>query len=97
MKKQSFISAGFGLALMGAAVLFLSGCATQAVAPVADPPGFFYGLLHGFLIMFSFIGSLFTDYEIYAYPNSGLWYNLGYLIGAAMFLGGGGSSAKRRR
>ena len=76
-------------------VLVLSGCATHEVGPVKDPPGFFHGLLHGFLILFSFIGSLFTDYEMYAIPNSGTWYNLGFLIGASIFLGGSGSGSRR--
>ena len=58
-----------------------------------EPPGFLYGLMHGFLILFSFIGSLFTDVRIYAFPNSGGWYDFGYVIGAALFLGGGGASA----
>lgn len=78
------------------ALLLISGCATQQAGAVENPPGFFHGLLHGFLILFSFIGSLFTDYEIYAFPNTGGWYNFGFLLGAMAFLGGGGSSAKRR-
>ena len=83
--------------MLGAFVLLLiSGCATQQVGAMENPPGFFHGLLHGFLILFSFIGSLFTDYEIYAFPNTGGWYNFGFLLGAMAFLGGGGSSAKRR-
>ena len=41
--------------------------------------------------LFSFIGSLFTDARIYAFPNSGVWYDFGYLIGASLFLGGGGA------
>ncbi len=77
-------------------LLLISGCATQQTGVVENPPGFFHGLLHGFLILFSFIGSLFTDYEIYAFPNTGSWYNFGFLLGAMAFLGGGGSSAKRR-
>jgi len=77
-------------------LLTISGCATHQSGVVENPPGFFHGLLHGFLILFSFIGSLFTDYEMYAIPNSGTWYNLGYLLGASAFLGGSGSSAKRR-
>jgi hypothetical protein len=44
--------------------------------------------LHGFLIVFSLIGSIFTDYRIYAFPNSGGWYDFGYAIGASVFLGG---------
>ncbi|SRR6056297_2339312 len=77
-------------------LLTISSCATQQTGSIENPPGFFHGLLHGFLILFSFIGSLFSDYEIYAFPNTGGWYNLGFLIGASAFLGGSGSSAKRR-
>lgn len=71
-----------------AAVAVLSGCAHQPKPEAYGPPGFWSGLLHGFLILFSFIGSLFTDSRIYAFPNSGVWYDFGYLIGAGLFLGG---------
>lgn len=74
-------------------LVFLAGCATQPEPTAYDPPGFWSGLLHGFLILFSLIGSLFTDVRIYAFPNSGGWYDFGYLIGASMFLGGGAASA----
>lgn len=77
-----------------ALALALAGCATQPYPGAYDPPGFFAGLLHGFLIFLSFIGSLFTDVRIYAFPNSGGWYDFGFLIGASMFLGGGGASAR---
>jgi hypothetical protein len=80
-------------AICGVALL-LASCATQPYPSAYDPPGFFSGLLHGFLIVFSFIGSLLTDYRIYAFPNSGGWYDFGYLIGASMFLGGSGASAR---
>jgi hypothetical protein len=70
-------------------------CATQPSPEELDPPGFLSGLLHGFLILFSFIASLFTDYRIYAFPNSGGWYDFGYLLGAMMFLGGGGAGARK--
>lgn len=75
------------------ASLLMSSCAHQPEPMAYDPPGFFSGVLHGFLILFSLIGSIFTDIRIYAFPNSGGWYDFGYLIGAAMFLGGGGASA----
>jgi hypothetical protein len=71
--------------------LFLFNCATQT-QPSDNHPGFLSGLLHGFLILFRFIASLFTDYGIYAFPNSGHWYDLGYLIGAGIFWGIGGIS-----
>jgi hypothetical protein len=65
--------------------LMLSNCASQASPSTYDPPGFFSGLLHGSLIFFSFIASLFTDVRIYSFPNSGGWYGFGYLIGAGLF------------
>jgi len=75
------------------AAVFLQSCATQPQPDAYNPPGFLYGLLHGFLILFSFIGSLFTDVRIYAFPNSGAWYDFGYLVGAGAFLGGGGATS----
>jgi hypothetical protein len=51
------------------------------------------GLVHDFTIMFSFLASLFTDVRIYAFPNSGRWYDFGYVLGAAAFLGGSGKAS----
>lgn len=81
------------LVIVLAALLF-AGCATQSFEKVIDPPGFFKGLLHGFILFFSFIASLFTDYEIYAFPNSGGWYDFGFLLGVLIFFGGGGSRTR---
>lgn len=81
------------LCLLVLVALAIAGCANQPPPTAYDPPGFFSGLLHGFLILFSFIGSIVLDIRIYAFPNTGFFYDLGYLIGAAMFLGGGGASA----
>ncbi len=75
--------------------LVLQSCATQPPPAGSDPPGFLSGLLHGFLILFSFVASVFTDYRIYAFPNSGGWYDFGYLLGAMTFLGGGGAGARK--
>ena len=59
-----------------------------------DAPGFFWGLLHGYVIVFSFIGSLFSDsIHIYAVPNNGGWYDFGFALGAGAF---GGSAAASR-
>lgn len=86
------------LALLLVAVAVLASCAHQPPpVKVFNPPGFFSGLIHGFLILFSLIGSLFTDVRVYAFPNSGIWYDLGYFIGASAFLGGGGGAARGRR
>jgi hypothetical protein len=45
------------------------------------------GFWHGLTILFSLIGSIFTDVRIYAFPNSGGWYDLGFFLGSALFLG----------
>ncbi len=76
----------FGLFIL--AVLVAASCAHQQVPDAYNPPGFFMGLLHGFIILFGFIGSLVMDVCINAFPNSGGWYDFGYLIGAGIFLGG---------
>jgi hypothetical protein len=52
------------------------------------------GIVHGFTIFFSLVGSIFTDYRIYSFPNSGGWYDFGYFLGASMFLGGSGASSR---
>ena len=92
--KRKYIFIGFIFCIIA---LFLTSCATQPKPDTVNLPGFFWGLLHGFLIFFSFIASLFTDYRIYAFPNSGGWYDFGFLLGAMMFLGGGGASSRKVR
>jgi len=82
------------LAVLFATAAILAACATQPVAAASEPPGFWAGLVHGFTILFSLIGSIVTDYRIYAFPNSGGWYDFGYFLGASMFLGGGGASTR---
>lgn len=75
-------------------VFAVAGCATQPEPTAWDPPGFFSGLLHGFIIVFSLIGSIFTDVRIYAFPNSGFWYDVGFFLGASTFLGAGAAGAR---
>ncbi len=79
-----------------AAALFTAGCATQSVEVIpVTLPGFWSGLLHGFILLFSFIASLFTEYRIYAFPNAGVWYDFGFLLGVLFFFGGGGAGSRR--
>ena len=48
--------------------------------------GFFGGLWHGLISVFSFIGSLFMDdVAVYAYNNNGAWYDFGFLLGVGAF------------
>lgn len=88
-----FIRRAVFLAALGGATL-LASCATQPPPSTYDPPGFLSGLLHGFLIFFSLVGSIFTDHRIYAFPNSGGWYDFGYFLGATAFLGGSGAGSR---
>ena len=81
------------LSLIGVVFIFTS-CATQPTPVAYDPPGFILGLLHGFIMLFSFIGSVFMDVRMYAFPNTGIMYDFGYLIGASIFLGGSGASSR---
>ena len=76
------------LLLLLALVLSLASCATQTIPNVHKPPGFLMGLLHGFISLFSLIGSLFFDTRIYGFPNSGSGYDVGFVLGAAVFYGG---------
>lgn len=79
-----------------AALLLLAACAQQLPATVEPgAPGFLLGLVHGYIIIFSFIGSLFSDtIAVYAVPNNGGWYDFGFALGAGAF---GGSTATIRR
>jgi hypothetical protein len=69
-------------------VMLATGCAKQPSHMInGDEPGFLLGLLHGFLLLFSFVASLFSDYRIYAFPNSGVWYDFGFLLGLPFSVG----------
>ena len=58
--------------------------------------GFWLGLWHGFIVLFSFIASLFKDnVGIYEAHNSGGWYDFGFLMGVMMFFGGSQGSGKK--
>lgn len=81
-----------------ALAVLLSACASQIDAAVsAEPqtPGFLWGLWHGFIFPWSWIGSLFSpDIAVYAVPNSGGWYDFGFFLGVTV-LGGGSVFASK--
>ncbi|MBI9108508.1 MAG: hypothetical protein JEZ04_17310 [Spirochaetales bacterium] len=88
--------------VLAAAVLFscTAGPNTLEQTKMVEdkPAGFLLGLWHGFISLFTFIISLFTDkvnlYEVY---NNGGWYNFGFIIGVSIFFGGGGKGTSRKR
>jgi hypothetical protein len=90
------------LALIAVFVLLaaaLSGCAPAANSAATQGPGvagFWQGLWHGFILLFTFFISLFNhNVGIYEVHNNGGWYNFGYLLGVMTFWGGGGGGAAR--
>jgi len=87
-----------------AALILLSGCAAGPNNMEKSPDsegyvaGFWMGLWQGFIAPITFIISLFSDnVHMYEVHNNGNWYNFGFLLGAAVMLGGSGSASKRKR
>ena len=83
--------------------LVLAACAAGpnpevGTSPDGDPAGFWLGLWQGLIAPVTFVISLFTDeVNVYEVHNSGNWYDLGFVMGAGISLGGGGAGAGRRR
>jgi len=73
-------------------LMVLSACASQPSPPIPDVPGFFSGLWHGAIAPIAFVGGLLSDIRMYAFPNTGSWYDFGFLIGLSVVWGGGGVS-----
>ena len=74
----------------------VTGCAAHYSSDaVNDPYGFFSGVWHGLIFVFSLIAtviswvcslagiSLFDSIEIVGRPNTGFWYYVGFAIGIA--------------
>jgi len=60
--------------------------------------GFWAGVWHGFIIIITFIVSLFTDeVGLYEVNNTGWPYNLGFLLGLSCSIGGGIRQSRRKR
>ncbi|MFZ5584481.1 MAG: hypothetical protein ACOZHQ_00995 [Thermodesulfobacteriota bacterium] len=82
------------LPLLLGVVLALAGCAAGPQGPFGadNPAGFWAGLWHGFIAWLTFIISLFGPVQMYATHNTGAWYDFGFLLGMAVWLGGGSGS-----
>ena len=81
-------------ALLTVIALAFAACATQPVPQAMNPPGFWMGVVHGLTAIFALVGELFTNYRVYAFPNSGGLYDLGFIIGVSAAFGGGGAAAR---
>lgn len=84
-----------------ALVLLLSACANQIDAGVSQDsgvPGFWWGLWHGFVFPWAWIGSLFDpNIAVYAVPNTGGWYDFGFFLGVTVLGGGSFFGSKKSR
>jgi hypothetical protein len=70
----------------------------QALTDGGAPAGFFLGIWHGFIVVVTFVISLFSNsVGVYEVHNTGWSYNLGYLLGLMMALGGSGAGARGKR
>lgn len=84
------------LFLLGA--ILLTSCEAGNVTFDAEPAGFWMGLWHGFISLFTFIISLFNDkIDIYEVNNTGKLYDLGFILGILIFYGGSSKSSCMRR
>lgn len=82
------------LLVLVAFVLVFGSCTASQPRPGSLPsiepiPGFWKGFWHGFIAPISFVVSLFSnDVRVYAFPNSGRWYDFGFMLGISGFSGG---------
>ena len=97
MSHRRTITAIAGLGLL----LTLAACASQVpdgVSEAAGTPGFWWGLWHGFIFPFAWIGSLFdSGIAVYAVPNTGGWYDFGFFLGITVLGGGSFFGSKKSR
>ena len=92
------------LVLIVIALFVIASCAgpnplTDAAPVEGETAGFLKGLLHGFISLFTFIISLFSDTTgMYEVHNTGGWYDFGFVLGAMIFYSSGGraSSSKKK-
>lgn len=89
------------LVVLVLAAALLASCApgpnSAVVSDGEGVAGFWQGLWHGFIALFTFVISLFNHkVSMYEVNNNGAWYNFGYLVGVMVFWGGGGRGAARR-
>jgi hypothetical protein len=87
----------------GVLLLTITSCAPgpnvqEGVVQGGEIAGFWLGLWHGVIAPITFVISLFSDtVNVYEIHNNGNWYNLGFVLGAGVLLGGGGAGSRGRK
>ena len=81
------MSARVRLGLILMLMTIVAGC-TFAGLPTStlSPPGFFHGFWHGLLAPWTLILRWFLEIKMYAIPNSGWFYDFGFLLGVGLSL-----------
>lgn len=80
----------FNFLLIAFAALLITSCVPGGEKFHETTAGFWMGLWHGFISLFTFIIGLFVDgVGIYEINNNGGWYNFGFILGISIFFGGG--------
>lgn len=102
MKKLTTLIPVLPSVILIVSLLLLAGCANNEVVTEClkgHTYGFWGGLWHGIIAPIDLIAMLFRDdVTFFAQNNNGAWYAFGFMIGSGGwgFLGGKGSSMKRR-
>ena len=71
------------IVLAGLMLTILSGCtfAGDSSAFTNGTPGFLMGIWHGIVAPYTLIIRFFLDIKMYAVPNNGFNYDIGFIIG----------------
>ena len=87
------------LALPAALLLLVcAGCAAGTARFETAQAGFWNGLWHGLIMVITFVIGLFSDsVRMYEPNNAGALYDLGFILGALITLGGGCGGRRRKK
>ncbi|MFC2083922.1 hypothetical protein ACFLS9_02595 [Bacteroidota bacterium] len=76
----------------------LTSCAPGNEKFIVESAGFWSGLWHGLISLVTFIISIFNDsVRMYEVHNTGILYDLGFILGAGFFFTNIGQSTKSRK
>ncbi len=92
-----------GMSLLFLLMIFSLSCAPGPNSAEKTPDqqgkvaGFWKGVWHGLISPITFVISIFSQkVRFYEVHNNGGWYNLGFVLGAGLFLSGGILGKKKR-
>lgn len=80
--------------LVAITILTIAGCAKQPHVASYGAPGFLLGLFHGAVAPLALVVGFFGDARVYAFPNTGWFYDLGFILGLSAWAGGGAAATK---